>query len=209
MKINSSVFKHLYQKKSFTQETLAEAMETKRSTINQWIVKESIPDKYIPALERIFGDEYLTFVVDEMHILQEPQSKYDNGRIPFYDIDVTAGVVDVFEDESTVHATASIHVPGLDADFAVPVHGNSMQPEISGGDWIAVKRINDLSWWNFGQKYLIVTAEQRLVKIIKRHEDDNLISLVSCNSDYDTIDMPKKKVKQLFMVVQVFKREVV
>ena len=206
MKIDGIMFKKAYKQKGLTQKKISELLDINQPQLSDWIKRNSIPDIYIDKIERLLGIQ-----LRDSLIVSEPIEQYEkgNGRIPFYDIDVTAGVLDVFEDESTVHATASIHVPGLDADFAVPVHGNSMQPEISGGDWIAVKRINDLSWWNFGQKYLIVTAEQRLVKIIKRHTDENMISLVSCNRDYDAIDMPKKKVKQLFMVVQVFKREVV
>jgi|SRR5690554_1734031 len=202
MDINALDFKKLYQLNKYTQSTLADALGVKRATVSQWITLSNIPDKYTPDLKRVFGEDYKLFL--ESTDITECSNQ---ELIPYFDIDVTAGSLTMFEDESAEFAAGHIKIPGLVADFVVPVHGHSMHPEVSSGDWIAVRRLHDLDWINFGHKYLIVTEEQRMVKIIKSNPDKKLINLVSCNSEFDVIELPKHKIKQLFMVVQVLKRE--
>ena len=211
MLINSRIFKDLYKTKKFTQESLAESLNVNRGIIANWVRIGDIPNKYLPDLHRVFGSDVSKFIVDSSEIIQ---SDIDHGKIestdyvPYFDIDVTAGMVDVFTDTSITQPTSLVHIPGLVADFVVPVHGHSMHPEISNGDWIAVKRIEDMSFFNYGQKHLVITKEQRLVKIIRKNANEKLITLTSCNSSYDDIDLPKKAITHLFLIVQVLKREV-
>src|SRR5690554_356990 len=204
MRIISNLLKTKLAENGLKQKEFSLKIGVSENTIRQWIFKESIPDKYIPKLKETFGNEYTQFVINE----NTSNGIEDNQElIPYFDIDVTAGSLTMFEDESAEFAAGHIKIPGLVADFVVPVHGHSMHPEVSSGDWIAVRRLHDLDWINFGHKYLIVTEEQRMVKIIKSNPDKATINLVSCNSEFDVIELPKHKIKQLFMVVQVLKRE--
>jgi hypothetical protein len=209
MVINPLRFKQLYKQKKYTQDSLAEKLNVTRPAVNQWIVKSYIPDKYLSDLVRVFGSDGVSqFVVSSIMVMDDQAPYGDASTIPFYDIDVSAG--DLFYiDNPTAVPTARLSIPGLKADFVVPVHGHSMHPEISNGDWIAVQQITDFSFFNYGQKYLIVTPEQRLVKTLRRHDNDDFVLLLSCNKNFDPIDLPKKAIKQLYLIVQVLKREII
>lgn len=208
MIINELAFKQLYKKKGFTQDTLAKEINSSRASINQWMIRKAIPDNYLNALLRVFGSDGVSqFVVSSIMVMEDLPEYGNEKTIPFYDIDVSAGDIFYF-DAPNVVPSARLSIPGLKADFVVPVHGHSMHPEISNGDWIAVQQIKDFSFYNFGQKYLIVTPEQRLVKTLRRHENENFVLLVSSNKNFDPIDLPKKAIKQLYLIVQVLKREI-
>lgn len=149
----------------------------------------------------------------EPSIVNEPPLEYNKipmlpepNKIPYYETDVTAGDVTFF-DEPNIKPDAYMEIPGLVADAIVRVKGHSMHDVICNGDWVALRKITDFSFFNYGLKYLVVTGEQRLVKYLRKHEDKNYLLLTSHNAEFDSIDMPIEKVLQLFLIVEIFKHE--
>jgi phage repressor protein C with HTH and peptisase S24 domain len=203
MKINGLDFKKAYKQRGFTQKKISEILDINQPQLSDWIKRDSIPDVYIEVIKDKLNIDLINQPNETIESI--PTSK---DSVPYYDVDVTAGQVDLFQDASSEYASSFITVPGLVADFVVPVHGHSMHPIVSSGDLIAVRRLQDIEWINFGHKYLVITKEQRMVKIIKRHENVDQLVLVSCNDEFDDIDIPRKKIEQLFLIVEVFKREV-
>ncbi len=121
--------------------------------------------------------------------------------LPYYEVDVTAGNVNRIFDGKEV-ARESLLVPGFaDCDFAVPVSGHSMYPRISNGDIIICKQIYDLEVVEFGQIYLIVTDERRMVKYVRKGSKPDKILLVSENHErFDDFEISRSKVRRLFLV---------
>ena len=75
---------------------------------------------------------------------------------------------------------------------------------LSGRD-IEFRKIDSWDYFNYGQVYLIITNEYRLIKRVRRHpkDADNLILLRSENPDYDDIDLPKREIIHLFIVENI------
>ena len=197
MQISSQKIKDELARNRLTQAQLAEKIGVSRQNLNIWLGKGAIKDPTV--VEKIA--EILNVTVKELTV-------YDLAGIPYYDIDISAGDIAFWNDQARLPA-GYVQVPGLEADFVVPIHGHSMNPEISSGDWVAVKQINDLSFFHYGVKHVIVTAEQRMLKYIRKHEDPEKLLLTSRNEDFDDIDLPIQAIQGLFMVVQVLKREVI
>lgn len=130
--------------------------------------------------------------------------------IPFYDINVSAGNV-VFLDNGLLRGARPddyMYIPiQIDADVAFPTYGSSMYPEISNGDRVAYKYIEDWTFFNYGMKYLIITDEQRMVKYIKKHTDPSFLLLTSRNKEYEPIDMPVKSIRRILQVRYIGKIE--
>ena len=80
-----------------------------------------------------------------------------------------------------------------------------MQPLIYSGDRIVIRKIESWDYFNYGQVYLIITNEYRLIKRVRRHpkDEENLILLRSENKEYDDIDLPKKEILYLYLVENV------
>ena len=126
----------------------------------------------------------------------------DSGSgTPVYDIDVTAGSMSremVFADDRII---GRIDVPGISAGSRiVKVSGDSMRPVISNGDYIAVHEICDMSVIYWGQIYVVVLDDYRMVKYLRRHADESKVILRSENPMYDDMELPRSAIRKLFFV---------
>ena len=122
---------------------------------------------------------------------------------PVYDIDVTCGKVSVnFQDEEII---GYVDLPLINKNsHIVTASGNSMTPTIINGDRIALREIMSWDYIFFGQIYLILTDEYRMLKYIRKHQtDSNIIILRSENKEYDDIELPKSEIIKLFVVENI------
>lgn len=92
--------------------------------------------------------------------------------MPVYDLDVTAGPLTrerIFADDRIV---GRIAMPGMDSECrVVRVSGDSMAPVINNGDYIAVREVSDTSIIYWGQIYVVLLDDYRMVKYLRRHPD--------------------------------------
>ena len=82
----------------------------------------------------------------------------------------------------------------------VRVSGASMEPEIKSGSYIAIRPVYDPSCISWGQIYVIVTDDFRLVKHVDRNHDPSFLTLRSTNPAYADMEMPRDKITGLFLV---------
>ncbi len=123
---------------------------------------------------------------------------------PVYDVDVTAGHAELNTMFTTENIIGSLYMPQVNPhNPIVRVSGDSMEPRIPNGSYISIRQISLDSPIFWGRPYLVITDDYRMVKIVRRHEDDSLVILHSLNSEYDDIDMPRKNIRHLFLVESV------
>lgn len=145
---------------------------------------------------------------DDKQILIEKMDLFK--PVPFYNINVSAGNVTFLDDGLLKNQNPDdfMFVPkNIDADVAFPTFGHSMYPEISNGDRVAYKVINDWSFFNYGMKYLIITDEQRMVKYLKKHAKEGYVLLESRNKEFEPIDMPISSIRAILQVRYIGKIE--
>lgn len=130
----------------------------------------------------------------------------DYRGTPIYDIDATCGFEGreiEFTDDKII---GSIDVPEIRANSKIIfATGDSMLPIIASGDRIVIREIENWDYFNYGQIYLILTEEYRLIKRIRKCEgkEDEYIILRSENKEYDDIPLHKSKIKKLFIVENI------
>ena len=133
-------------------------------------------------------------------ISSEPSSMANPG-VPVYDIDVTAGVMPramMFADENII---GYIDLPNMSQRCRiVKVSGDSMEPVINNGDYIAVREVTDTSILYWGQIYVVLLDDYRMVKYLRKHPDSGQIVLRSANPSYDDIELPRQAIRKLFFV---------
>lgn len=127
------------------------------------------------------------------------------GRgVPVYDIDVTAGRAELSRLFTQDRMIGRVDLPQLD-DTSVIVHvsGNSMEPVIADGGNIAVRPISDPHVIFWGQIYVVVMEDYRMVKYLRRHDDPQLVILRSANPDYDDMEVPRSDILALYVVESI------
>lgn len=131
-----------------------------------------------------------------------PRLLTQNGEgAPVYDIDVTAGYNELsgmFTDDRII---GYLQLPQINPSNAVVrVSGDSMVPVIPNGALISIRPLSPGSPIFWGQTYLVVLEDYRLVKIIRRHPDPDKIILHSVNSQYDDMEVNRDSIKSIYIV---------
>lgn len=132
--------------------------------------------------------------------------KKDVDSTPVYDIDATCGTQyrEIIFTEDTIIGHVSL--PGISKDSCiVRANGDSMEPKIFDGNMVVIREIKCWQDIFYGQMYLILLDEYRMIKYIRRYEpdEDNYIILRSENTKYDDIKLRKDKIRKLFIVENI------
>lgn len=143
-------------------------------------------------------------------LFEQPTKEYPTAvkEIPYYAVDFAAGFSLLYNDQTNVPADM-VRLPQFSgADCLVDVSGKSMEPLISPGDCIAIKRLEN--WREMylpGEVYAIVTDEYRTIKRVRKSEKgDGWLRLVPENPDYDPQDIKSESVLAMFTVLGAIKK---
>ncbi|MDE6145826.1 MAG: XRE family transcriptional regulator [Muribaculaceae bacterium] len=128
-----------------------------------------------------------------------------NRGVPIYDIDVTAGFGPLEQQLTSDRISGYIDLPGVlnpANECMVRVSGNSMEPTIPNGSYIAIREVAaDTIIW--GKTYVIVMEEFRMVKALRRHKNPDMVILHSLNPEYDDMEVRRDEILKLYIVDSV------
>lgn len=156
-------------------------------------------------------------IIESDQVLHEPSATYalrtdrietDIQRIPLYNMEAAAGIVQLFRDHNSDQVVDYVQVPGIaKCDGAIYITGDSMYPLLKSGDIVMYKKVTDLNntifFW--GQMYLLSVDNDGddfvVVKYIhKSDKGEDYIKLVSQNQHHDPVDIPKNKINALALI---------
>jgi transcriptional regulator with XRE-family HTH domain len=185
--------------------------------------KKFLPKKYIDFLMQkgydintLFNDEMpLKKLEETQDILMESQQFYiqrtdklhKNQSIPLYNLEATAGLVELFQHVNEKTPIDYLSIPNLPkCDGAVFVTGDSMYPLLKSGDIVIYKQVYNIEEGIFwGEMYLIsvdVDGEEYIsVKYIQKSDQgDDYIKLVSQNGHHQPKDIRKDRIRAIAMI---------
>lgn len=129
-----------------------------------------------------------------------------NEGKPYYDVDFIGGFDEIYNCQTTT-PTANIIISGFErADLWCNVTGHSMEPRISHGDIIALRKctLDDIQ---YGEMYAAVLDTLRTVKIIRRADTQDCLRFVPINTqDYDEQIYPVSRILQVYEVIGAIKK---
>lgn len=161
-----------------------------------WLI-EGKGEKYI--LRTIPSSNAVVLSSDDLHNCVDEGTKV-------YDIDVTAGPNGralIFSSEQVI---GTINVPFINHNsYIVKVSGDSMVPVINNGDMLAIREVRNPRLIFWGQIYVILLDDYRMVKYIRKHINPEMVILRSANPQYDDIEIPRSEIKSLFVVENVIR----
>ena len=121
---------------------------------------------------------------------------------PVYDIDVTAGALPrsmLFANDQII---GTINLPDIISSNCrvVRVSGDSMCPVINNGDYLAIRELQNPSLLFWGQIYVLLLDDYRLVKYVRKHENPEMVTLRSANPNYDDMEVMRRDIREMMFV---------
>ena len=94
------------------------------------------------------------------------------------------------------------------ADFLIPVSGDSMIPTYRSGDIVACQRIPMSSlFFQWNRPYVLDTEQGAIIKRIKPGSDKQHIRIISDNPDYDPFELPLTAIYSVGLVIGIIRLE--
>lgn len=185
--------------------------------------KKFIPNEYFEFFMRkgydlntLFDDDLpLKKVSEDKKTVSEPKARYlrrtdvmqKNQMIPLFNIEATAGLVELFNHVDEKTPIDFISIPNLPkCDGAVFVTGDSMYPLLKSGDIVIYKQIHNINEGIFwGEMYLISVQldDEEYVSVKYIQQSDlglDYIKLVSQNGHHQPKDIHKDRIRALAMI---------
>lgn len=152
-------------------------------------IKKSIGQEYLDQISNLYPDLNITWLLTGkggMLNLGNIESVNDNSMIisidegqPILDIRICAGQgIGLFGDENKV--LSRVNIPDFKGCVGVIVYGESMYDKYAPGDAVFVREISDCNYIENGQPYIVITKEDRLLKLV--YQENDKLSLVSYNT---------------------------
>ena len=128
---------------------------------------------------------------------------------PVYDINVSAGSANLSREFTEDRIIGYFSMPGVNPEYPlVHVRGNSMSPRLADGCWVAIRPVSDTAPILWGQIYVVVLDDYRMIKYVRRNPDPEKITLHSDNPDYDDIEVRRADVRSLYLVETILNVEI-
>ena len=162
---------------STIKERTLEFIKHKNISVKEFENRCGLSNGYVTAMRKGYGADKLNNVLTEFPELNRDWLLYNEGEMlnvtevvevtehgtPVYDLDVTCGGRSrpiVFADE---HIIGHVNLPNVSPTAAIiRANGDSMEPHIHDGDWIAVREVKNMNVLYYGQVYVVITDELRL-----------------------------------------------
>lgn len=189
-----------------TDKDFANYLDIKPTTLSMWYKRNMFDiDTVFTKCDFVNADWLLT---GEGEMLKEnilaPGDTIPKGAIPYWDLPVSAGhsVVDVIGSKDPVGYIKNL--PGIEMTEAIlPITGMSMEPEISNGAIIGVRKIDNWETLNTERIYLIITHDDRMIKRIEYDNEDPAI-LWCLSPNYAKFKIYKNDIIEVQRVCFVF-----
>lgn len=123
--------------------------------------------------------------------------------VPLIPASAFAGSVDGFAPESlSLSNCERVVSPVAGAEFALPITGDSMEPQYPNGSIAYIKRINEHSFIPWGHTVILDTENGAFIKqIYPDNEDNEYIWAKSMNAAYPPMHIPKASIYRIFRVL--------
>lgn len=131
----------------------------------------------------------------------EIPDKYTTRLVPMASM---GGSLIGFEEEGVKREDCErVISPVAGADWAVPVCGDSMEPEYPNGSRVFVKQINPNDFIPWGNVFVLDTTNGLIIKMVKRSDKEDCIKCVSLNPSgrYQPFDVPMRTVRAMYRVL--------
>ncbi len=208
-------------------ERIYEYCKYKGITIRDFERKCNLSNGYVSSMRKGLGVDKLNIVLSEYPDINRDWLVYGEGEmlkgetshepqqdggLPLIPIDAVAGFHGVDISGVRLEDCERYSVPEFvqaHADFLIRVSGDSMRPGYSSGDVLACRKIDEITFIQWGKVYVIDSRQGAMVKrLFPIEEDEGNLLCKSDNADkYPPFKLPKSEIRSLSIVVGVIRME--
>ena len=186
---------------------LSEELGISKATLSNWKSRNSIDYNLVFSKCKLINIDWLITGNGKMFRSESLQTELpaisNNSNIskPYYDVDFICGFDEIINSQVSI-PTANIIIQGFEkADMWCNVSGHSMEPKISHGDIIALRKctIEDVQ---YGEIYAVVLDTIRTIKILRKSKDQNKLRFIPINiENYDEKEYPVSRILHIYEVI--------
>ena len=152
-------------------------------------------------LERYQNISPLWLLTGEGNMLKDDEPYKKIKLIPVFDITATAGrSLNFFDDDEAVIDQIAIGMEFKDCNAAIRIYGDSMYPLYQSGDLILIKSLKKQPYIQWGNVYLIITKEDRMLKHVHKGQKEDAFILKSRNTCYQPFEIQRLDIIRIFEV---------
>lgn len=176
------------------------ALKLSDSFVNRIVVELGVSKTWLLNGEGIPFDKNPNGTPEAIIAEMWPDELQPKGT-PVYDIDVTAGYSELSRMFTRENIIGFMDFPKLDPrSVMVKVSGDSMIPVIGDGAFVAIHQVDPTGIICWGQIYVVVLEDYRVVKYLRKNSDPSKVTLQSANKDYDDMEVKRSDIKGLYVV---------
>ena len=193
------------EKVGISQEEFAKLLGVSSRTVQNWERGKTIPDSKREMLRKIANDKAATPL--------KPQSYFGGDDVavvslPLIPLDAVAGLPTDDNDGVLFDNCERYTIPEFSAkgaQYLIRVSGTSMLPKYNNGDILACRRIDEITFFQWGKVYVMDTRQGALVKKLfpDKSNPDNVLCVSENKSEFPPFSLPKEEIRSLSIVVGV------
>lgn len=192
------------KEKRLSQVEFAESMGVTKSYIGA--MRKSLPSEKIRRIEELYPDlntRWLLYGEGEMkNHVEECACGESDYQVPLLPVSAFAGNLQMWSKGVASYECMPVQSPVKGGDYAIPICGDSMEPDFQDGATLVIKRINDRAFIPWGSPMVIDTVNGVLFKdVYPATGDDTFIEARSRNPNYPSFRIPKDSILGMYRVL--------
>lgn len=216
----TEILKNRIKEKRLTQKQLGDEIGMTQSQVNNLIkCRERFGAKNTPKFATILGIDPLWLMTQgeqgtapNESATPTPVATDDIINIPILSPDARGGFMPNDEADIEMYTIGTMPFNKQIAhtgDVVIPVYGDSMTPKYPAGSYILIRPIG--AWREYielGRSYVLELADwRRIIKIVRKGHDATHYTLDSYNVDYESNEIAKSFINNMWLVVASVTRE--
>ncbi len=172
-------------------------------------MRRSLPEDKVIKMKEVFPNfnrDWLLYGEGEMFLKNEPELRSIEGNpseyfVPLLPVHAFAGSLQEYSEGVMPNQCTRLAVPVRGAQMAIPVTGDSMEPQIHNGSVAVISRINDAAFIPWGNPMVLDTENGVLLKVLKQSKKGtDYIEAISYNPNYSPLDIPKSSIYGIYRI---------
>lgn len=116
----------------------------------------------------------------DQHTIQAPTLKEEGT--PLLPVEAWGGSLTGSSIAILAEQCKKYNVPISNIDYLIPIAGDSMMPDYCPGDVVAIKKVNEKAFIEWGKVYVLDTCNGVVIKEVQPSENDGCITCISRNT---------------------------
>lgn len=196
--------KAIREKLGISQEEFAKRLGVSSRTVQNWEFGKKIPDSKREILAKIAGQS-----PSRLKSVQYYGGASDSVlSLPLIPLDAVAGLPGNDNDGVRLDDCEQYTIPEFSAkgaQYLIRVSGTSMLPKYNNGDILACRKIDEMTFFQWGKVYVMDTRQGALVKKVfpDNNNPDNILCVSENKEDFPPFTLPKSEIRSISIVVGV------